>query len=546
MQHFLIYPLILISALFAGCSQSPEMLLQDEPETAVEAIEQLDYVLTLREDIDEAKRLRLDSLKRCVSEAATPMDRYLANKQLFDEYKIYSMDTTLVLARRCIDDALSMNNDSLLMRAYILEAEGLKGVGDYNYALNALSRVTGRWRDVYRQEIIYRYISIYYSLCDHAYTPEEAELYRKSIENYRDSIRMLTGRSSASYWLNMAETDRGAGRPQVALADIDSLLNSPIGSVNPGIIAFLRAKCNEDLGNMEEAKRQYAMAAVSDILGCVRKYEALQELARVLSAEGDDQRAYKYIMCAISDIHSSNARSRIPRIVGYVPIITNAYTESQQQASYYKTIVIVLVSVLLLSIAVAVILHVKDKNRRLDRQLAILNEKNEELEKLRKLLSNANHSLEEAGKVKERHLGYLFRLCSEYIGSLDSFSMKVARQIKTGNINDFDKIYSTYQSGEHLQSFFRKFDSIILDIYPDFIEKINTLMAEGHELKPCHGELLSPELRIYALVRLGINDSVQIAAFLHYSPQTVYNYRSRVRSHSKLPREQFLEAFRSL
>ena len=186
------------------------------------------------------------------------------------------------------------------------------------------------------------------------------------------------------------------------------------------------------------------------------------------------------------------------------------------------------------------------KNKRLNHERHALERKNIELENLRGRLSEANHRLQESSKVKEQYLGYLFNLCADYIGSLDKYRLQLSQRIKAGKIKDIDAILATPQGPEHLQSFFQKFDSIFLDIFPDFISRFNALMQPGYELEPRPGELLSPELRIYALVRLGITDSSQIAAFLHYSPQTVYNYRFRVRSHARIPREDFPRAVRSL
>lgn len=513
--------------------------------TADGAMAELDKVIELRPEIDRKKRNHLDSLLRDLEHDTTPEGRFLSNERLFDEYSAYSMDTALLMARRCMREAYAMGNDSLIAKALIMEAKGLKGMGDYSAALESLSKITGHWRDVYREEVLNRYISVYYSLTDYASSPQEAERYRKLMECYRDSVCILVGSGSDTYWLNKAESERMAGNPRSALAYIDSIAASNDNIVDPGVVAYLRAKCMEELGNIEEAKRQYAIAAAIDIRGSVRKYEALQELARILSKEGDDEHAYKYIMCAITDIQKSNARSRIQRIAGYLPIITAAYTETQSRSSHNKTLLLIVVSALSVALLFA-IFYIYRKNNNLKRERAILHEKNNELETLRKRMSEVNRSLEESAKVKEKYLGYLFNLCSEYIGSFDSYRMKIAKKVKSGNIKDIDALLSYQQNSEELRSFFHKFDSIFLDIFPDFIDKFNNLLTDGHQIRPHDGELLTPELRIYALVRLGINDSTQIAAFLHYSPQTVYNYRSRIRSYSWLPKEEFPRAVRTL
>ena len=369
--------------------------------------------------------------------------------------------------------------------------------------------------------------------------------YSRMLDAYRDSLVQSLDRKTAGHWLNLAEKNRAAGRYVAALGYLDSIERFADDRADQGVMAFLRARCLEQAGRIDEAKELYARAANTDLSRSVRKYEALQELARILSDEGDQTRAYRYIMRAIGDIQASNARSRIQRITRYMPIITDAYTGEQEDSMRNKTILLCLTGALALALLFA-ILHIRGKNRKLNSERESLNRKNAELETLRQRLSEANRSLEESSKVKELYLGYLFNLCADYISSADRYRMQLAQRLKSGRVKDVDALLSHTQGAEHLQSFFKKFDAIFLDIFPDFIDKINGLLDDGHKLSPRLGELLSPELRIYALVRLGINDSTQIASFLHYSPQTVYNYRFRVRSHSRIPREKFPQAVMEL
>ncbi len=510
-----------------------------------ETVEQLDRVLARCPDYERVKRRDIDSIKRKLADADSPEARYSALQSLFDEYSSYSMDTTLLLARRCVAEARAMANDSLLWNATIMEAEGLKGMGDYTGALIALQNIPPQWHDVYRNRIYNRYVSIYYSLADYATSEDDRIRYNSVVEAYRDSLVASQGVNTAGHWLNLAEKNRAHGNYEAAYAYLDSIDRFADDRADQGILSFLRARCLEHLGRTEDAKRLYARAAIIDLSNSVRKYEALQELARIMSDEGDQARAYRYIMRAISDIQASNARSRIQRITRYMPIIATAYTEEQEQSMRNKTVVMCLTGALALALLFS-ILHIRGKNRRLHDDRESLRAKNAELETLRQRLSEANRSLEESSKIKEQYLGYLFNLCADYIGSLERYRLQLAQRVKSGRVKDIDALLSQPQGAEHLQSFFHKFDSIFLDIFPDFIDKLNGLLDDGYKLEPRPGELLSPELRIYALVRLGINDSTQIAAFLHYSPQTVYNYRFRVRSHSRIPRDKFPQAVMEL
>lgn len=499
---------------------------QSDSAKTEQTIEELDRVLANSQEFERIKRNKIDSIRAILVDAPTPMARYSTLQDLFKEYSSYSMDTTLLLARRCLAEARAMDNDSLIWSATIMEAEGLKGMGDYTRAIMTLQNIPEKWARVYRTRIYNRYVSIYYSLADYATSDQEREYYKGLVGAYRDSLIAQQNYRTAGHWLNLAEKNRSDGNLTAAAGYLDSIRVYARDRADEGVLSYLKACCLENMGDIEESKRLYARAAIIDLSNSVRKYEALQELARILSVEGDQTRAYRYIMRAISDIQASNARSRIQRITRYMPIIASSYNEEQELSMRNKTRLLFLTGALALLLLFS-ILHIRTKNRKLNDEHEALSIKNAELETLRQRLSEANRSLEESSKIKEQYLGYLFNLCADYIGSLDRYKMQLAQRVKAGRVKDIDALLSQPQGSEHLQSFFKKFDAIFLDIFPDFIEKINGLLNDDYRLSPRPGELLSPELRIYALVRLGINDSTQIAAFLHYSPQTVYNYRTR-------------------
>ena len=75
-------------------------------------------------------------------------------------------------------------------------------------------------------------------------------------------------------------------------------------------------------------------------------------------------------------------------------------------------------------------------------------------------------------------------------------------------------------------------------MYPDFVEQFNALLKEEARITPPEGRLTT-ELRVFALIRLGVDDSKKIAAMLDYSASTIYNYKVSVKNASLGPRETF-------
>lgn len=141
----------------------------------------------------------------------------------------------------------------------------------------------------------------------------------------------------------------------------------------------------------------------------------------------------------------------------------------------------------------------------------------------------------------------MFHICSDYIDKLDSFRKEVLRKIKTGQAESLQRsIASPNMIQAELKEFYHKFDTIFLTIFPDFVKDFNSLLRPEERILPAEGELLNTPLRIFALVRLGIGDSVKIASLLHCSTQTVYNNRLRVRNKSNLPKDSFANAVKTL
>lgn len=511
-------------------------------------LRELDDMIARKPEVAASKRMQLDSLRNVATMATGIEGRFNAYNALFNGFRSYSMDTAIIYARKAMEVARESRSDSLMWYARLLEAEGLKGVGEYSRALAILDSVPEPWRGRFRQKLLNRYCSIYYSLSERpSYGDGNSLSYSGLVKAYRDSLVSSNSPDSPAHWLNKAEYYRANKDFAGCLEALDSLdvYNGTDNGIEPGVVAYIRGVAYEALGDYENAKYWLAISAINDVGNAIMKYESLQELANILSMEGDHERAYAYIMCAITDIRNSNARSRMRRISEYLPIITQAYADQQKSVNRWHTNAIIIVSVLAFCLVV-LLLILNYKNKRIANERSALESKNDELLKLQNELNEVNHHLEESAKVREEYLGYLFNLCLEYIDANESHRSSMLLKLRSGKIADIESMLAYAQGADHLQSFFRKFDTVFLAIFPDFIEKMNSLMADGYRMEPRDGELLSAELRIYALVRLGITDSTKIAGFLHYSNQTVYNYRHRVRTHAGMDRQQFVDAVMAL
>jgi len=172
------------------------------------------------------------------------------------------------------------------------------------------------------------------------------------------------------------------------------------------------------------------------------------------------------------------------------------------------------------------------------KQSKLIKASRQKLTALNKELQAANQSLVEADHVKEEYIGHFFNLCSSYIDKLDEYRRSLNRTQKVEEL--YQKLKSTEFLQKELKSLYDHFDKVFIGLYPDFVHEINELLLPEERITPKHNELLTPELRVYALIRLGITDNAQIADFLRYSMSTIYNYRTKMRNKA-IVRDQFEE-----
>ena len=271
----------------------------------------------------------------------------------------------------------------------------------------------------------------------------------------------------------------------------------------------------------------------------------MRKLAVLLYQEGDIDRAYSYLKLCMDDAVFCNARLRILEILQIFPLINDTYqqkAEKQQEQMKWALVSISLLSIFLLIAIFYVYKQMKrvaaarheviDANKR-------LKELNEELHRYNLQLKEANHIIAENSYLKEEYIGRYMDQCSVYLEKMDNYRRSLGKIAATGKV---DELYKNIKSSkfieEELKEFYANFDNTFLQLFPTFVEDFNTLLAEGEQIYPKVNERMSTELRIFALIRLGITDSVKIAQFLRYSVTTIYNYRTKVRNKAAGDRDQ--------
>lgn len=511
-------------------------------------LQQLDQVVKERFRYGEIKESRIDSLKQVVQQTEDPERLYKLYHNLFKEYRSYNMDSALYMAEQKAFLSQKLNKPELIFSSDVSLAQGLATVGMYKEALDILDRIDKRpLDDNQRSGYLHIYHSVYKLLADNSFTQTEKEYYTQLVLCYKDSLLQVNPPGTLGYYLIEKGIYTSRGDYDKAFAIMDHCYTEFGGNESYiGILAYELAELYEHTGQTEEEKKYLAISAVSDLQAGVKEYIALYKLAVLLYREGDIDRAYTYIKCSLEDATYSKARFRTLEMSEALPIITAAYEKKEEQEKAHLKTYLLRITLLLFILLVSLIC-IAVQLRRIWLAKRSIHTMYEELKKMNEELNGLNRQLAESNVVKEAYIGSVFTLCSQYIDKMEAYRIHINRRLRTGKVEEAVKITSsTSLVPDELKAFYATFDSIFLSLFPHFIEQLNQLLKEGEQIVPKKGDLLSPELRVFALVRLGISESSKIAGFLHYSLQTVYNYKLKVRNKSFLPKEEFNEALQQI
>lgn len=288
-----------------------------------------------------------------------------------------------------------------------------------------------------------------------------------------------------------------------------------------------------------------ARSARCDIQNAVKDYASLTVIAQMMTGR-DMDRAFRYMRIAQDDAIFYNGMLRPWQISQSFAIIQKAYEDTQRKTTRLTTLAAGLLLALLFTLFVAFRM-VSRRSRKLSKTQKELQESNLQLEQRNRELHDLNREVTEAGRIKEAYIGRVLDLMSENVSKMQAYDNHVRLALKQGKTEQLLKELSiSTRTEDELQTFYRTFDTTFLALYPAFIEAFNALLREEARVYPKKGEMLCTELRIFALIRLGIDDSVRIASLLHYSVSTIYNYKVKVKNGALGDRDSFEERVKSI
>jgi len=516
----------------------------------------LDSTIARNKSFMHAKEQRIQSLRELTRKPAmSPEEAYAINTLLYEEYLKYNFDSTLNYINRNLEIANKLQNQEWIHETKFRLSHIFSSSGMYSESLDILESIDeNRLPDRQRLDFFSCYQHVYAELGMYTVLKEAAARYRSLSASYRDSLLSGLDHESDEYLLLYEAKLQDMGNFEES-RKINSMLLSRTKQVDPefALYAFQRAISYRIQGNIELQEKYLIQSAIADIKAAVKDNVSLTLLAMILFDNQDIDRAYKYIMFSLEDAKFYNSRLRYIEISRILPLISEAFqvkSEKQKaQLRFYAVVITILAIMLILALMLRYIQMKKLFRARRDLQNANtqLNHLSKDLFRVNAKLKALNQELSESNYRKEEHIGFFLNLCSTYIDKLEDFRKMVHRKVTSGQ---YEELFNTTKSNHFLDSelkeFYANFDNTFLQLFPDFVEQFNALLMEEEKIVLRVNELLNTELRIFALIRLGITDSSRIASFLRYSVNTIYNYRTRVRNKALVPRDDLEQRVRMI
>ena len=510
---------------------------------------QLDSLIDNSDKLILQKR-RIEALKHSLRQSKAFEKQYELNQAIYQEYRVYDADSAMKYTTQSLDLARQYHDKNR-------EIESLLGIGLFirlmacqvkplkcnSFSVLPVCLATYVRVIVVRCVLSARGLQLYSLVMMH---------YMSIMVNFMRYIQIQYCRrplltSHATFIAVCGNIKMFPVHKRIAIRDELEKEKQRLlpNSRNYSILAYNLALLYEKEHNHTKWLENMILSGIADVYAVNRDIGSLYALASYLYEQGQLDRAYRYSTYC-SDIGITfKSRVRLLHQQKLQRRIHQSYIERDHMQQKQLKLFLLFISFLTIVLLIA-LFFLRRQTRRRRKALVELHVANGRLKSLNSELQKLNLVLRDTNYIKEEYIGQVFKLCSSYICRMEEYRKKLNRKLKAGQLEDLKKmISSTSTMSDEMKDFYEKFDSIILHLYPDFVEHFNSLLRPEEHIEVKSGRL-NTELRIHALIRMGVTDSEKIAEFLHCSLQTVYNNRSITLNKSSLSKEEFLRAVKEV
>lgn len=492
----------------------------------------------LQESISKSSQYdtrKLDKIKKIKSalSSARKTDLFDGYLNLYDEYRVFNYDSAYTYAAKMQLFARQQNDSfriaySQIKLSFILLSSGMfKEVFDAVKSID-LSQLTEKEKAEYYTLMARSYYDLADYDKDNIYTPE----YDAKGKNYIDSALNYYSNNSFSFLYYSGLKNIRSGNVDSAFLFLNQILQSP--SLSPHEIALTTSTLSDIFirkGETDTAIHLLLQAAISDIESSTKETSASLNLATLLFKKNDFKNASTFIEKAVNDALFYGARQRKVQLSAILPLIEAEKINIVQKEKHLllNYSIIITLFVVLLGFLIVIIYR---QNKKLKNAKRIISQAHLEQQRI-------NQRLLEANKIKEEYIGYFFSGNSDFHSRIERFKKLVEQKINDRKPDEIRFLVNNLNLKQERDELLKNFDQIFLNIFPGFIDKFNSFFPEDEKIKLKDGELLNTDLRIFALIRMGIHDNEKIASILGYSVNTINTYKTKIKNKSIIANEDF-------
>ena len=518
-----ILPLLLSVLMLQGCLTSSGISVPTR-----NAIAELDRILETNDEITSRKEARISEMRCQLGDAPDLLSRYRVCCGLCDEYYKFNLDSALHYIYLKQSLARELNDDALKTDAVLDLAGRYRISGMYYSAKDLVESIdTSRMSSEQFRPYYQAFTTLYHNLVLANKDPKLTAGFRELEMHYRQLSLSISRPSTLNYNTEMAEALMSKGKnAEARKLLLDYLENQEYPNQNLAIIHYWIAKTYKAEGNKDQALMHYAISARHDMAGSVRASRSIIQAAVLLLDYGQPERAYRYIHRAYQDAVMADAHICQEEIARFMPEITSTY-DRMNTRRIRELIYALVLAALLLAVSIVGLLRI----RSLQKKVLKANQE----------IKDGLVKMKEANDIKDIYMGRYMSMFSSHINGIEQYRSSIRNVAKS---KDIDQIMKALRSDDFIdnqrETLYAEFDHAFLGMFPDFVSQLNSMLKEDQRIgKKLKEGQLNSELRIFALIRLGVSESSQIASFLKKSPSTIYNYRVKLRKASIYPHDEF-------
>lgn len=501
-------------------------------------LNKLNVELGKKSAYDNIKLKRIDQLEDLLSSNNDLNFRYGIYLKLYEEYKSFNFNKAFTCALKLQELGRMLNDQPKIAYGKVKLGFTLLSSGMFKETFDSLKTVNVKLlSDEGKKEYYFITARTYYDLADFVKDNYYTPIYNKNAQRYIDSAVAFCKPNSFEHIYYNGLKYLKAGDKDKAVVNLQSLLDNKYFKLTEHQYAVVASTLSDIY--IQNRKPQKAvdlliLAAIADVRSATKEAAAMANLAQLLHQEGDMENAYIFIKAAMDDATYYGARQRKIQVGAILPVIAGQrinHVEDQRRALIFYASLLTALSITI--IVFAVIIYKQLQKLKLADKVILQANQN---------LQDKIRELDEANKIKEEYIGYYFNLISEYIEKLEKFKRSVDNKLITKRFEDIRILVDNINLTKEREELFINFDKAFLTIFPNFVKTFNTFFCEENQIKLLPNQLLNTDLRIFALIRLGITDTEKIAHILGYSVNTIYNYKARLKSKSTIANDDFEQA----